>query len=366
MINNKDNIFSNAKKITVIMIVVYVVLKQAFYFAFIDSEAWLARTIANVVILLLVLLIVSNKKLSRRQMSWLVPVAISLAEITYALLTGGYQLIFITLVGCALFSLLYVDTYGLAVTTLLNTAVTTICLFVFDIHLLGESTSFENNVYHFAAMVIAFAFIFAIGKYIMEAVVESRKETEAAQLEITKILTEKAYHDALTGVYNRRFLDETLDRMLKSLSRAVGTFSLLMIDIDFFKNYNDEYGHSEGDKCLKLVAEVISTCATRINDFAARYGGDEFAVVLANTDEDGARIVAEKILQRVRNLNIPHAKSDAAEYVTISIGVITGQPKCTQSAEDFIKRADEMLYKSKHSGRDIYTYDEYIDESIDD
>ena len=167
---------------------------------------------------------------------------------------------------------------------------------------------------------------------------------------------EKAYYDALTGIHNRRFFDENLKRLLKMLSRSGGFLSLLMIDIDFFKKYNDTYGHSEGDNCLRIIAETISKTITRTDDFIARYGGEEFAVVLPNTNESGARLIAEKMIQKIRYRNIPHEKSDIAEYVTISIGAITGKTKHTQNTKDYIKRADEMLYTSKQSGRNRYTF----------
>jgi diguanylate cyclase (GGDEF)-like protein/PAS domain S-box-containing protein len=167
---------------------------------------------------------------------------------------------------------------------------------------------------------------------------------------------EKIYYDALTGIYNRRFFDENLERYIKSISRSGSTLSLLMIDIDFFKKYNDTYGHSEGDNCLKIIAETLFKSITRTDDFVTRYGGEEFAVILPNTDENGARLIAEKLLQNVQYCNIPHEKSDVANCVTISIGVTSGKPKHTQNAKDYIKRADEMLYISKQEGRNRYTY----------
>ena len=168
---------------------------------------------------------------------------------------------------------------------------------------------------------------------------------------------EKVYYDALTGIYNRRYFDENLNRVIKSLSRSDGTLSLMMIDIDFFKNYNDTYGHSKGDDCLKAVAETLSKSIERSEDFVARYGGEEFSVVLPNTYEKGARIIAEKLLENTRELNIKHEKSKAAKYITVSIGVSTGKVEHSQTADDYIKHADAMLYKSKQSGRNKYTFD---------
>jgi len=129
-----------------------------------------------------------------------------------------------------------------------------------------------------------------------------------------------------------------------------------MIDIDFFKKYNDTYGHSKGDSCLKTVAETIVGSLMRPSDFAARYGGEEFAVILPETDVAGARHVAEKILGNVFALGIPHEENEAADCVTISIGATTGSVERTHRAEDYVKCADEALYMSKNGGRNRYTY----------
>nr|AGS52596.1 diguanylate cyclase [uncultured bacterium contig00042] len=174
-----------------------------------------------------------------------------------------------------------------------------------------------------------------------------------------KILKEKAeeiYYDALTGIYNRRYLDEVLNGLIKSLSQTNGSLSLLMIDIDHFKLYNDTYGHNEGDNCLKTIAEILTKSITRETDFTARYGGEEFTVVLPHTDEDGARIIAEKLLENIRNAKIPHSSSKVAPYVTVSIGATTGKTNYFQSGSDYLKKADEMLYASKQGGRDRYNF----------
>jgi diguanylate cyclase (GGDEF)-like protein/PAS domain S-box-containing protein len=167
---------------------------------------------------------------------------------------------------------------------------------------------------------------------------------------------DKIYYDPLTGIYNRRYFDKHLQNIVKSLSRSGSILSLMMIDIDRFKKYNDTYGHKEGDNCLRIVAETLGHCILRSDDFVARYGGEEFAVVLPNTDEDGARQIAEKLLDSIRNCNIPHGKSDAADHVTISIGVTVGFVNLKRNGDDFIRRADEMLYESKKGGRNRYSF----------
>jgi diguanylate cyclase (GGDEF)-like protein len=162
--------------------------------------------------------------------------------------------------------------------------------------------------------------------------------------------------DQLTGIYNRRFLNGHLKKIIKSMSRSGGILSVLMIDIDYFKKYNDAYGHAIGDVCLKTVATALAGCITRDEDFVARYGGEEFAVVLPHTDENGTGIIAEKMLKTIYECNIPHEKSDVSGFVTISIGGTTGNVKHSHHESDFIKRADEALYRSKQDGRSRYTF----------
>lgn len=169
-------------------------------------------------------------------------------------------------------------------------------------------------------------------------------------------LLDKVNIDELTGIYNRRFMDENLKRYLKFLSRSSGSISVLMLDIDFFKKYNDTYGHAAGDVCLQKVAKVLQTSVKRAEDFVARYGGEEFIVVLSNTAGKNAIYVAEKILRNIRELKIPHENSDIADYVTISIGITSAVTKYTQTPQQYIERADAALYHSKSQGRDRLTY----------
>jgi len=174
-------------------------------------------------------------------------------------------------------------------------------------------------------------------------------------------LDEKVHFDALTGIYNRRFMDDNLKRGIKSLSRSNGILSVMMLDIDFFKKYNDTYGHKMGDECLKSVAKTLFETA-RMDDCVIRYGGEEFVILLPNTDETGVGITAERLLKSVRDLGIPHRNSDVVEHVTISIGATTVKVKLTHQYMDYIQRADEALYISKNTGRDKYTHLKYIDE----
>ena len=172
------------------------------------------------------------------------------------------------------------------------------------------------------------------------------------------------HYDGLTGIYNRRYMETTLLQVMTTLSRTESILSFMMIDVDFFKKFNDTYGHNKGDECLKAIAEALSAVIYRKGDFVARYGGEEFAVVLPGTDEAGALIIAEKMLQAIRDLNIPHEKNKSG-IVTISIGIVTGKFSHTQSRDDYLKKADEALYMSKHNGRDRCTFLPFTEEYKD-
>jgi len=175
--------------------------------------------------------------------------------------------------------------------------------------------------------------------------------------EYGKLLKQLRNHfDVLTGIYNRRFMEDALKRIVRSLSRAQGALSIMMVDVDFFKRYNDTYGHGMGDDCLRAIAYALSKTVERADDFVARYGGEEFVVVLPYTDEAGAELTAVKLLESIRVLRIPHEQSDAAAYVTISIGVTTVKVDYSHHYMEYIKRADEALYVSKQTGRNKYTY----------
>jgi diguanylate cyclase (GGDEF)-like protein len=188
---------------------------------------------------------------------------------------------------------------------------------------------------------------------VANALIRSSMEKSILQLEAE---ADKIYYDPLTGIYNRRFFDETMTRVIRTLSRFGGTLSLMMIDIDFFKRYNDTFGHIQGDSCLKSVARAIHDTLSMPDDFAARYGGEEFVVVLPNTGEEGACEVARRIMENIRKRNIPHSENDAAEVVTVSIGVMTGKVAHTHDSDTYVRRADELLYESKKSRRNRYTF----------
>jgi diguanylate cyclase (GGDEF)-like protein len=157
--------------------------------------------------------------------------------------------------------------------------------------------------------------------------------------------------DELTGIANRRFFNVVLAQEWARAARAVLPLSLILIDIDFFKNYNDHYGHPEGDVCLRRVAGALSSLAKRPGDCVARYGGEEFVVVLAHTGVQGAAVVAEGLRKKVENLRLEHACSAVADWVTISLGVASIVPERGGSPDLLVAAADQAVYEAKRAGR---------------
>jgi diguanylate cyclase (GGDEF)-like protein len=157
--------------------------------------------------------------------------------------------------------------------------------------------------------------------------------------------------DGLTGIPNRRNFDQFLEAEWRRSIRYNHMISLIIMDIDYFKLYNDHYGHADGDECLKKVANIISKSMIRSTDLSARYGGEEFACVLPETDFEGAITTAKRILKSIQNMGIPHAQSKIADYVTVSIGVASLTPQENEKALDLIEMADKALYEAKGNGR---------------
>lgn len=159
--------------------------------------------------------------------------------------------------------------------------------------------------------------------------------------------------DGLTGIPNRRVFDDTLVREWRRAERRNAPLSLLLLDIDHFKEYNDCYGHQAGDDCLRAVAGSLDRALRRSSDLAARYGGEEFVIVLPETDAEGARNVAENVLEIVRGLGIEHARSQTASRVTISIGVAMAIPARDDDSgwKKLLGSADAALYQAKDNGR---------------
>jgi len=186
-------------------------------------------------------------------------------------------------------------------------------------------------------------------------IVKARVETHLNLKMKTDMLEELVSLDGLTGISNRRRFDEALSQEWKRASRNGSPLSLVFIDIDYFKRYNDHYGHAKGDECLKRVANGLKSALPRSGDFLARYGGEEFVVVLPDTDLKGAEKVAERLLKKIESLNMPHERSLVSDRVTISVGVSSALARHgMHSPDDLIQSADRMLYKSKGDGRNRF------------
>lgn len=165
-------------------------------------------------------------------------------------------------------------------------------------------------------------------------------------------LEEYSMIDGLTNIYNRRYFDDEYTKKYKEMAREKKTLAVFMIDVDFFKRYNDHYGHGKGDDCLIKLADTLNNTLKRPTDMVARYGGEEFVVVLYDIDLEGAKKVAQSLVSAVKELSIPHEYSDAASQVTISLGMAFKEADSALSKEEILKNADEALYRAKESGRD--------------
>ncbi len=180
-------------------------------------------------------------------------------------------------------------------------------------------------------------------------------ETTKKLQEANELLTKLSSIDALTDVYNRRYFDQALDREFQRAVRNNYPLSLIMIDVDGFKAYNDRYGHQCGDQCLKSISSALKSAINRSHDFVARYGGEEFAIILPDTSESGATRMAESLIDNVRGLDIEHESAPVGNRVTISLGSASCIPKLGATPPDLIARADKALYQSKTNGRNRNT-----------
>lgn len=184
--------------------------------------------------------------------------------------------------------------------------------------------------------------------------VDVTQQLDGANAELQRLSTT----DALTGIANRRSLDLFMEREWRRCLRMKKPLSLVMLDIDYFKLFNDKYGHQAGDDCLKKVADRIARAAPRGTDLAARYGGEEFALVLGETDQDGAMWIAERVRQMVAELKVTHYATPS-KFVSVSCGVVSVQPDESGSLEILLQSADAALYQAKRNGRDRVVAGEY-------
>ena len=164
-------------------------------------------------------------------------------------------------------------------------------------------------------------------------------------------MTVLAGTDGLTGLANRRRFDEVLETEFARLRRSGAPLSLILLDVDHFKNYNDSYGHVAGDECLKRISGVLDVSLNRAPDMPARYGGEEFAAILPETEHEGAVAIAERIRSDVAALAIHHGGSSVSDHVTVSVGIVTHDCSAIGSPKEFVMMADEQLYRAKAEGR---------------
>ena len=184
----------------------------------------------------------------------------------------------------------------------------------------------------------------------IESVAEQRNR---ALQEANKKLAHLSQTDGLTQIANRRFFDDSFSREWKRARRERKPVSLVLFDLDFFKQYNDQYGHLRGDECLRNIAELVASVINRPGDLFARFGGEEFILLLPNTPETGAWAIAEQCRELVESLAIAHHKSSIAEVVTISVGVCSLIPEDDMTEHDMLDLTDQALYCAKDRGRNL-------------
>lgn len=182
---------------------------------------------------------------------------------------------------------------------------------------------------------------------VFDALQKAQAELEKQNIELLRL----SQLDGMTEIANRRYFDESIQIELKRAVRNQLPMAVIMLDIDHFKTYNDTYGHLQGDDCLKTVAAILKQQVHRPADFVARYGGEEFVVLLPETELAGAEQIAENIRSAIFAEQIPHKASKTAAYVTASLGVTSGFPASTDTAEQWLQQADALLYKAKQYGR---------------
>lgn len=223
------------------------------------------------------------------------------------------------------------------------------------------------QAYWFHALWVLAVLIVAAGGYILRIRRANGRKAESIrlmkrELELLELRTRQLDQanrnlqlllclDSLTGIANRRHFDDVLDLEWRRACRTGTMLSLIMIDVDFFKAFNDAYGHQCGDDCLILLASILRNTLNRPADMAARYGGEEFVILLPETSAEGASDLAESMRAKVEALEIAHEGSRADKVVTISLGVMTGHPTKGFSAAAFVAGADGALYDAKEQGR---------------
>lgn len=190
-----------------------------------------------------------------------------------------------------------------------------------------------------------------VTKPIQPVVLRARVANHIELKRLRDQLAQMAVTDALTGLSNRRHLEQTLDRETVKLASSGEWLSVIMLDIDFFKLFNDTFGHPAGDRCLAMVAAALTRAVHLASDLAARYGGEEFVCVLPGRDRDAAMLVAKEIQAQIHSLKIPHPVSTVTPFVTVSLGIASACCLPDMTASQWMAHADRQLYLSKRAGR---------------
>lgn len=230
-----------------------------------------------------------------------------------------------------------------------------------------DSNILAQNIFNIIATIIIGAF----SNYLMEnyqrrdflnalLLEYENRQLQTASNELRRL----SISDALTTLGNRRHFDLMLDQEWMRSMRSASPISLIMLDIDYFKNYNDNYGHQAGDECIRLVAQKVRGAAKRTGDTSARYGGEEFALLLSGTELADAVIIAEVCRASVESLNIPHGYSMVCDVVMISAGVATMIPNSKTSSKALVEAADKELYRAKAEGRNRVVLESTLNQSI--
>jgi len=199
--------------------------------------------------------------------------------------------------------------------------------------------------------------ILSISYYVFKSIQDDQTELEIAHKKlkvVNKKLEDVSYTDSLTELHNRRYFNMVYDREVKRAKRSKNYFTFMMLDIDYFKQYNDTYGHIHGDLALKKVASQLSKLFKRPSDYVFRLGGEEFGILMSETDQKSSSQMAQKICDSILDLKIEHRASEISKYITISVGIVSCIVDPSVNEEHIITKADDMLYKAKESGRNKY------------